>query len=83
MSDIIAAAVFFLGLGIAVVSALLVIELKRGWAWYALPSAYCALVLLVRAWISGTRIDVAAIAVFSVLLTLVGWLTVKFDINRH
>ncbi len=83
MPTIIAVLLFLFGVSIAVLSAYFVIDGKRGRQGYALPSCYCIIVGTVTALVNRERIDVAAIAFFATILTLIGWGTVKFESRRR
>lgn len=83
MSVLMTAGLFLLGVLIAIVSAELVLNEKKSWLWYTLPFVYCLLVGAISAWASGRKIDFAAIVFFSVILIVVGWGTVKFQLRRR
>jgi hypothetical protein len=83
MSVVIAALLFLFGVSIAVLSAYLVLERKRGRQWYALPSCYCILVGVIGALVTHKRIDITAIVFFSTILTLIGLITVRFELRRR
>jgi hypothetical protein len=81
MSVFITAGLFLLGVLVAIVSAELVLNEKKSWLWYALPSVYCLLVGTASAYASARKVDFAAVVFFSVILTVVGWGTVKFQLR--
>ena len=83
MSTIIAAILFVVGVVAAVLAAYLVLERKRSWLWYTLPTLYCLIVEAVVASTGRARIDLAAIVFFSAILTAIGWITVRFELRRR
>jgi hypothetical protein len=78
------AVLFFLfGVFIAVWSAMLALERKKGRQLYAVPSCYCVLVGVVTALVAHERIDFAAIAFCSAAFTFIGWGTARFELRRR
>jgi hypothetical protein len=83
MSVLIVTILFIFGVLVAVISADFALNRRKSWRWLLMPSVYCLLVDLVSTWISDRKVDIAAIAFFSVMLTVIGWAIVKFELRRH
>jgi hypothetical protein len=81
MAPIIASIVFFAGIVIAVLSAL-VAERNRNKAWYAPPSIYSLIVNVAYEKIYNHGFDVSATVFFAAALTLIGWGVVRFELRR-
>jgi hypothetical protein len=82
MGAIIVAIVFFAGVAIGVLSALVVAEQNKNKWWYALPSVYSLLVNVAYERIYKHGFDVFATVCFAAALTLIGWGVVKFQLRR-
>ncbi|HXA47236.1 MAG TPA: hypothetical protein VNW52_06380 [Burkholderiaceae bacterium] len=83
MAPIITSIVFFAGIAIAVISALMVVSKNKSKLWYALPSIYSLLVNVTYEKSTEHRIDVWAIGFFAAVLTLIGWGIVRFEFARR
>ena len=82
MASIIASIVFFVGIAIGILSALVVAEQNKNKWWYALPSVYSLLVNVAYEKIYKHGFDVSATVFFAAALTLIGWGVVRFVLRR-
>ncbi len=82
MASIIASIVFFAGIAIAILSALVVAEQNKNKWWYALPSVYSLLVNVAYEKSYKYGFDVSATVFFAAALTLIGWGVVRFVLRR-
>ena len=79
MGPVVPLIVFFAGIAIAILSALLVAERNKNKWWYALPSVYSLLANVAFEKIFKHGFDVSAVVFFAAALTLIGWAVVRFE----
>jgi len=81
MSAFITTVVFIFGLALAIFTTMFAIEKRRFWL-YGIPTVYSILVQCIVDSTTGRSPDWVATALFAVALSALGWLVVRFQVER-